>query len=477
MEIVQVRAGHATNSSSCHSLIYLPGGASDNDAADCDQDFGWQWFTLGSREAKARYAAQAFKNMLSDEILEKHLGVAPDHDGCIDHESVGLLGWVRTEEDLIKFVRLYLDNENVVITGGNDNDDDGPVPSGQSLPGFQSDVVWRDGDNYLIIFDPISGNKTHFAKGNFKIGEVTADFPELVDLKISNYCNLGCPFCYQNSTRRGKHGDLEVIKDIISELGRLGTLEIAIGGGEPLQYPHLEEVLKHAKACGIVANFTTKDYKTLAQSKHLLEHVGGIAISVSKATDVYEVAKEFNGWNQSEKNFLSFQIPVGAQTYAEFVELITAIDGYSIRRVTLLGYKVVGRGTLSKYESFEDRLGDTFFKEEPLPWAPERTRVVPAYPNLSVGVDTQLVLMAPTFIKRLPESAIDRVVMRKEGLHSCYIDAVTQRIAPSSYCSEDLYRPLVVNKIGEVFNEISSAACEDALSNNPIAPDSGINAP
>lgn len=468
MEIVQVRAGHATNSSSSHSLIYIPGGARDNAEADCDQDFGWQWFTLGSREAKARYAAQSFRHLLDDDILEKHLGVRPDPEGCIDHESVGLLGWVHSEEDLIKFVRLYLDNENIVITGGNDNDDGGPVPDGPSIPGFRPNIQWRDGDNYLIIYDPITGNKTHFAKGDYQIGDVPADFPELVDLKISDYCDLGCSFCYQNSTRRGKHGDLQVIKDIISKLGHLGTFEIAIGGGEPLQYPHLEEVLRHARACGVTANFTTKDYKALAQNIELAHLVGGIALSVSTIEDVYEAAKCLSMVSPSEVSRLSFQIPVGAQTYEQFVELIEAINTYSIRRITLLGYKMVGRGTASKYHSFEDKLGGVFFKQEPYRWDETRFYTAAVYPNLSVGIDTQLAQVAPSFIANLPSQVVDKVVMYKEGLHSCYIDAVKQQIAPSSYCSTELYQPLIIDQIGDIFNEISSAACEESLRNHIV---------
>lgn len=468
MEIVQVRAGHATNSSSCHSLIYLPDGASDNDAADCGQDFGWQWFTLGSREAKARYAAQSFKHILSDEILEKHLGVAPNHEGCIDHESVGLLGWVRDEEDLIKFVRLYLDNDSIVITGGNDNDDGGPVPTGAEVPGYRSDNKWRDGDNFLVIYDPRTGNKTHFAKGDYKIGDVPADFPELVDLKITDYCDLGCTFCYQNSTRRGKHGDLQVIKDVISKLSHLGTLEIAIGGGEPLQYPHLKEVLEHANKCGVQANFTTKDYKAMSERGDITSLVGGIALSVSTPEDVYDAVKWLSRLTPAEISKLSFQVPVGAQTYEQFVELIAAIACYSIRRVTLLGYKMVGRGTASKYHSFEDKLGDIFFKQEPYRWDETRFYTATVYPNLNVGIDTQLAQKAPAFIANLPRQVVDKVVMYKEGLHSCYIDAVKQQMAPSSYCHPEFYQPLVIDQIGDIFNEISSAACEESRRDNNV---------
>ena len=54
MKIHNLRLGFACNSSSSHSLIFLPG-CTDNAEG---QDFGWQCFTLASSEAKMGYLAQ-----------------------------------------------------------------------------------------------------------------------------------------------------------------------------------------------------------------------------------------------------------------------------------------------------------------------------------------------------------------------------------------------------------------------------------
>ena len=34
------------------------------------------------------------------------------------------------------------------------------------------------------------------------------DFPENMDVKITNYCDIGCSFCYENSTINGCHGTI-----------------------------------------------------------------------------------------------------------------------------------------------------------------------------------------------------------------------------------------------------------------------------
>ena len=35
------------------------------------------------------------------------------------------------------------------------------------------------------------------------------DYPNSMDIKITNYCNAGCSYCHEKSTINGKHADLE----------------------------------------------------------------------------------------------------------------------------------------------------------------------------------------------------------------------------------------------------------------------------
>lgn len=56
-------------------------------------------------------------------------------------------------------------------------------------------------------------------------------YPNSFDLKITDYCDLGCKFCHEKSTTNGIHGDLSLMMDLVEQLPA-GT-EIAIGGGNP----------------------------------------------------------------------------------------------------------------------------------------------------------------------------------------------------------------------------------------------------
>ena len=58
--------------------------------------------------------------------------------------------------------------------------------------------------------------------------EFIADFPENIDIKITNQCDMGCPMCHEDSKSDGKHGDSMNAKFI--DTLRPYT-ELAIGGG------------------------------------------------------------------------------------------------------------------------------------------------------------------------------------------------------------------------------------------------------
>jgi hypothetical protein len=59
MKLYNARLGFANNSSSSHSLLFLPGTSDDFAEADGRVEFGWGGFTLASPKAKLSYLATA----------------------------------------------------------------------------------------------------------------------------------------------------------------------------------------------------------------------------------------------------------------------------------------------------------------------------------------------------------------------------------------------------------------------------------
>lgn len=89
-------------------------------------------------------------------------------------------------------------------------------------------------------------------------GEACPEFPESIDLKITNYCDAGCAYCHEKSTKRGEHASLNSIHDIIEALP--SGCELAIGGGNPLAHPDLEIILRRIKKQGLIANMTVNAF-------------------------------------------------------------------------------------------------------------------------------------------------------------------------------------------------------------------------
>lgn len=80
--------------------------------------------------------------------------------------------------------------------------------------------------------------------------ELVSDFPDSIDLKVSNRCSNGCPFCHENSTPVGSILDIEKSKQILEQLPKL-PIEIAIGGGNILEnYKELDSFMCWLKSRG-----------------------------------------------------------------------------------------------------------------------------------------------------------------------------------------------------------------------------------
>lgn len=59
-------------------------------------------------------------------------------------------------------------------------------------------------------------------------------FPESLDVKITDYCDLGCRFCHESSTVKGQHADLEKLKAVLVSLP--AGVELACLTGDTVVY-------------------------------------------------------------------------------------------------------------------------------------------------------------------------------------------------------------------------------------------------
>lgn len=136
---------------------------------------------------------------------------------------------------------------------------------------------------YYVIFNKETGLFARIENDGYAEPFWSENGPELLDIAITNYCEINCSFCYRQSNAKGKHMLLSDFKKIIKQASKIGVLQIALGGGNPNQHPEFIKFLKITKNSGIVPSYTTNGYgltdDILRESKI---NCGAIAISAYK---------------------------------------------------------------------------------------------------------------------------------------------------------------------------------------------------
>lgn len=134
--------------------------------------------------------------------------------------------------------------------------------------------------------------------------------PEFYDIKITDTCTGGCPYCYQNSTRMAKPYEYvtEKLRKFFSSIPKdQRPFQIAYGGGEPTLSPEFEDIIRMTKEeFDITSNFTTNGIwignTEEWRNKHLQlvkQFCGGVAVSTHPhlARQWNQAAIEYTDWN------------------------------------------------------------------------------------------------------------------------------------------------------------------------------------
>ena len=89
--------------------------------------------------------------------------------------------------------------------------------------------------------------------------DLTLSAPETIHLAITTRCNLSCPGCYVPRPDAGTKSELtsDELCGLIDQWAQMRVFQLAVGGGEPLLYDGLFDVLACARERGIVPNLTT----------------------------------------------------------------------------------------------------------------------------------------------------------------------------------------------------------------------------
>jgi hypothetical protein len=479
---LSIRLGFATNSSSTHSILLVSPDNAKALRAQLAQNtgpwsqpergrYGWEWFAIADRTGKLDYLwtnlymqvaglfapktwiphtlndvlgplpdADASSRMVATAfataVLE-HRPAAPfdDDDGPhIDHDSVFSFPLdPETQLPHVAFARwfvLRVLDDNAVIFGGNDNES-GPSMPGRDVRDPLSDdegahaMTCYDREDHWLLWQPENGTKLRVPKVD---GTVIAhsNVPELIDLKITDKCGIGCQFCYQDSTPAGLHAALDTYR-IQALVKHLGVREVAIGGGEPTEYPALWDLIS-VLAPVVTVNLTTRRPDLIPTWQ--LAKIGGVGFS----TESPDIARrmltrlglfEANAYENPWMRKLVIHVVLGATPVADLVAICGVAKQAGVE-VLVLAYKHDGRGATFQphpHDDWIEALRAVF-------WTASTTGGYWAGPKL--GADTPTIeRWGPALSARLRVSP--KLMSPGEGKFSLYVDAVTRTFARASY--------------------------------------------
>jgi hypothetical protein len=242
--------------------------------------------------------------------------------------------------------------------------------------------------------------------------EFVAEFPENIDIKLTNQCDRQCAYCHENSTPEGKHGD-------ILNLPCIDTLrpytEVAAGGGDLFSHPDLYEFLVKLRDKKVIANITVNQhhfFENLLRISQFNEAklIYGIGVSLTDPSDAF--IEEIQGFPNAVIHLIN-----GIVTLEQLEKL-----AHKGLKVLFLGYKqfrrgrtYFGREVIDQQKMLEEKL-PTIYKEG---WFK-----VLSFDNLAINqLQVQRVLL---------ERVWDTFYMGDDGQHTFYMDLVDQKFAINS---------------------------------------------
>lgn len=267
---------------------------------------------------------------------------------------------------------------------------------------------YKNGNYFVDLYD--DGTKIRYND----LDNLTPEFAESMDCKITNQCPFGCPMCHEKSTPDGKHGDIMNI-EFIDKL-RPG-IEMAIGGGAVTSHPDLVPFLKKLKEIGVIPSITVNQKEFMGNFdliNMLIKEklIYGLGVSFSSFDDDF--------WNKIIKDNPNVVVHLIAGIHGGDVFDYFANKGV---KILILGYKDFGRG----HELLEKASKVISIQ---LNWLKDNLRnyldkfKVISFDNLAI---TQLNVK-----NLLTSDEWNKFYQGDDGTHTMYVDLVNKQFAKTS---------------------------------------------
>lgn len=260
-------------------------------------------------------------------------------------------------------------------------------------------------------------------------------FAENMDVKISNYCDMGCKFCHEGSTPDGKFGDI-LNEKFIDTLHPYQ--EIAIGGGDATSHPDLIPFLQKLKERKVIVNMTVNQIhfeKKHELIKKLVDEklIYGLGVSLVNPTKHFiELIKQYPN--------AVIHVINGVLKPSD----IKALENNNLKML-ILGYKHLRRGN----EYFEEEQNDIETKQQ---WLYENLEDI--IQKFKVVSFDNLAIEQLDVKRLLTQEEWDEFYMGDDGKVTYYVDMVERKFAQSSTAPFDKRYDLL-DSVDDMFKVIT----------------------
>lgn len=273
------------------------------------------------------------------------------------------------------------------------------------------------------------------------LDNLTPDFAESMDVKLTDKCSVGCSFCYEGCTPLGKHSD-------IMNQPWINTVhpwtELAVNGND-LDHPQLDDFLNFMKQRNVIVNMTLNQKQFIANRSKVDQYLAdkkvyGLGISMSENLDP-DLLDTLAGYPNVVLHMIAGLItPDMINNYEDKLQKL---------KILVLGYKYVGRGIAYKdIHNSEVQKNIEWLRDNIINLLQPGRFKVGSFDNLAIEqLDLENQIKTKTDLKW------EELYMGDDGDYSFYIDAVGKTFALNSTVSKDKNFP-ILNSVDEMFKSL-----------------------
>jgi organic radical activating enzyme len=202
--------------------------------------------------------------------------------------------------------------------------------------------------SYHYVFDKRTGEFSRWGKTEADDPQWLPAGPEILDLEVSsNFCTHSCKYCYKgnDASKKAFNMTFETFKTILEKMPKT-LMQIAYGVCNVNGNPDFFKMMNHARANGIIPNFTLADRIDASTADKIAAVCGATAVSVHQEDKnlAYDTIKMLTDRGMTQVNIHAF---LSSETY-DFVkeicqDFITDSRLEKMNAIVFLGVKPKGK--------------------------------------------------------------------------------------------------------------------------------------